>query len=59
MPTPAELKAMQEEAMGPRPDAECKAAIFRHHNCWRCDNGAKPCVEHDYNRCSYPQARND
>lgn len=32
--------------------------IFRDHNCWKCKNGALPCVE-GRNGCSYPHARND
>lgn len=54
-----DLSKLQEEAMGPRPEAECKASIFRHHNCSRCSSGAKPCVEGNYDNCSYPIARND
>jgi hypothetical protein len=46
------------EAMGPRKDP--KHPMFRDHNCWRCNDGEKPCVNkrgpHD---CEYPHARND
>jgi hypothetical protein len=47
----------------PRPDHEMvgRAEIFRNHNCYRCKDGALPCVRgkpHSLN-CDYPHARND
>lgn len=35
------------------------SSIFRDHNCWRCDDGAKPCVQGHPRQCEYPHARND
>jgi hypothetical protein len=38
-----------------------KEGIFRDHNCWKCNDGEKPCVRKDghSHRCEYPHARND
>ena len=36
-----------------------REGIFIYHNCWKCQNGAKPCKEGSPNRCGYPRARND
>lgn len=43
----------------PREDHPTRQGIFRSHNCWRCQSGAKPCVRGATNRCEYPRARND
>lgn len=43
----------------PRDPHPTRQGIFRDHNCWRCDSGAKPCVRGATNRCEYPHARND
>lgn len=40
-------------------DDPSKSGIFRSHNCWRCSDGEKPCVNGAPNRCAYPYARND
>lgn len=32
---------------------------FRDSACWKCKDGANPCVEKDPTRCSYPHPRND
>lgn len=32
---------------------------FRDHNCARCHNGSRACVEGNPSRCSWPHARND
>jgi len=29
------------------------------HACWKCQNGAKPCVQGRPGLCEYPRARND
>jgi hypothetical protein len=44
-----------------RESAEGKTGIFRDHSCWKCNDGAKPCVRKDgHSRlCEYPYARND
>jgi hypothetical protein len=33
--------------------------IFHLHRCWKCQDGAKPCVNGSPNRCEYPHAIND
>jgi hypothetical protein len=43
----------------PREDDPTREGIFRSHNCWKCQDGAKPCVRGATNRCEYPHARND
>ncbi len=45
-----------EKAMGPD---HTKSGIFVNHNCWACNDGAKPCRQGNSNRCEYPHARND
>lgn len=53
-----DLNALMEKAMGPRLNP--RQSIFRdHNNCWKCREGERPCAEGDYDRCSYPHARND
>lgn len=42
----------------PREDDPSREGIFRSHNCWRCQSGAKPCAKGAPNRCEYPIARN-
>ena len=48
---------------GTKPDSRdpdySRTGIFVHHNCWRCKDGAQPCVQGSPNRCEYPHARND
>jgi hypothetical protein len=47
----------------PRPDPRdpdySRKGIFIHHNCTRCQNGAKPCPYGSPNVCEWPHARND
>lgn len=43
----------------PRDPDPSQDGIFRDHNCWRCDNGTKPCVIGNPHKCEYPHARND
>lgn len=45
------------EAMGPRKNP--LHPMFREHNCWRCKDGERPCVQGGPHRCEYPHARND
>lgn len=33
--------------------------IFRDHSCWKCSDGATPCVSGNSRQCEYPHARND
>lgn len=47
-------------AMGERRDPDpSRSGIFRNHNCWKCNDGAKPCVQGGPHRCDYPHARNE
>ena len=43
---------------GREPD-HSRTGMFVYHNCWRCQHGAKPCVNGAPNRCEYPHARDD
>lgn len=43
----------------PRDPDPTKEGIFRDHNCWRCNDGEKPCVNGHPHQCEYPHARND
>lgn len=43
----------------PRDPDHSRSGIFVHHNCARCDNGTKPCVQGASHQCEYPHARND
>lgn len=45
-----------EEAMAPD---YSRTGIFQTHNCWKCADGTKPCVQGGPHRCEYPHARND
>jgi hypothetical protein len=33
--------------------------MFRYHRCWRCQDGAKPCVQGNPRQCEFPRAKND
>lgn len=43
----------------PRDADYSRPGIFATHNCWKCDNGKKPCANGNPNRCDYLHARND
>lgn len=43
----------------PRDPNPSKEGFFRYHNCWKCREGEKPCVNGTPGRCDYPRARND
>lgn len=43
----------------PRDPHPTRIGMFRDHNCSRCSNGVKPCVQGGPHRCEYPHARND
>lgn len=60
-PTPSTPELSVAERVAPHPceDDPTREGIFRSHNCWKCDHGAKPCVRGGWNRCDYPRARND
>jgi hypothetical protein len=36
-----------------------RTGMFRDHRCWRCNDGALPCVQGHPRQCEYPRARND
>lgn len=36
-----------------------REGIFQTHNCWKCSDGKKPCVNGHPHRCEYLHARND
>ena len=52
----SDVRREMEKAMGPD---HSRAGMFVYHNCSRCKNGEKPCVQGGRNRCEFPQARND
>ena len=52
-------KTAHTPKVDPRDPDHSRAGIFVHHNCWRCQSGAKPCVGGNPARCEYPHARND
>jgi hypothetical protein len=49
-------RAQQEAAMSPDPTKE---GVFRDHNCWKCKDGAAPCVAGNPRQCEFLHARND
>lgn len=54
-----ELARIEKPAIDPRDPDHSREGMFVLHNCWRCQNGAKPCVKSDPRQCEYPHARND
>ena len=54
--TKALQQAQMDNAMGPD---MTRAGIFQNHNCNRCSDGAKPCVQGGPHKCDNPHARND
>jgi hypothetical protein len=49
-------KPVTPHPMDPDPS---RPGIFRDHNCYRCRDGAKPCVNGNPRQCEFPHARND
>jgi len=47
------------QRLAPRDPDQSRQPPFVYHNCWRCDNGAKPCVDQNPGSCQYLHARND
>lgn len=45
--------------LDPRDPDHSRDGIFVYHNCWKCSDGAKPCVRSNPRLCEYPVARND
>lgn len=52
-------KRRLQKAADPRDPDYSRPGIFATHNCWKCSDGAKPCVQGGPHRCEYPHARND
>lgn len=48
-----------EKPLDPRDPDRTREGMFQYHNCYKCQHGAKPCVNSSPSRCDYPQARND
>jgi hypothetical protein len=49
-----------QKPQDPRDPDPTREGIFRDHNCWKCDNGKRPCVQREHRGwCEYPHARND
>lgn len=40
-------------------DRPAKTGMFVNHSCWKCGDGARPCISGDPRQCEYPHARND
>lgn len=36
-----------------------KTGMFVLHRCWKCGDGARPCVVGNPRQCEYPHARDD
>jgi hypothetical protein len=45
--------------LDPRDPDHSRQGIFVHHNCARCSNGERACVQGVPAQCEYPMARND
>lgn len=56
VPSPAAERVYQMLAM--EPDYS-RSGIFVHHNCSRCGDGARPCVQGGPHLCEFPHARNE
>ena len=53
------LAKADKMARDPRELDNSRPGIFATHNCWKCQDGTKPCVAGSPSRCEYPRARND
>lgn len=42
-----------------RQDRQGMGSFFVYHNCYKCNDGLKPCVTPKGNVCQYPHARDD
>lgn len=47
------------EGIDPRDPDYSRPGIFALHNCWKCNDGKRPCVNGNPAQCDYPRARND
>jgi hypothetical protein len=50
--------AVSAPTLDPRDPDYGREGIFVYHNCWKCSDGAKPCVRGRPSNCEYPHARN-
>lgn len=48
-----------EPTLDPREPDHSRQGMFVYHNCSRCDDGRKPCIQGIPGQCEYPHARND
>jgi hypothetical protein len=46
-------------APDPRDPDPSREGVFRDHNCWKCNDGQKPCVTGNPRSCGNLHARND
>lgn len=53
------MKTDTQKPLDPRDPDRTREGMFQYHNCWKCQHGAKPCVNGSPSRCDFPQARND
>lgn len=53
------LAEVMAERRDPREPDHSRPGIFAYHNCWKCSDGQKPCVNENPGACEYPRARND
>jgi hypothetical protein len=51
--------AMDNLWSGMEPRKNPRQPIFRDHDCGGCNSGERPCIQGNYNSCSWPRARND
>lgn len=54
-----DMHEARSQPVDPRDPDHSRTGIFVLHNCWKCRNGEKPCVNRYPNQCDYPRARND
>jgi hypothetical protein len=47
------------DRLDPRDPDYSRQGIFQTHNCYRCLDGALPCIVGTPNKCEFPRARND
>ena len=48
-----------ENSLDPRDPDYSRPGVFATHNCYRCRDGEKPCVQGGPHRCEFPHARDD
>ena len=58
-PTERAREVAERAPIDPRDPNPNREGIFRDHNCWRCQSGAKPCVVGNPRNCENLHARND